>query len=53
MTNQAIKLVYRMVLATMAGKHERTEKLYEQYLKETRLHVPISEYLDWKKERTA
>jgi len=42
-----------MVISTMAGKKERTWKLYEKYQKEKTLHVPVKEILDWKKGRTA
>ena len=47
------KLVWRMILATMAGKKRRTQELYDQYILETRLHVPVKEYTEWRKEQTA
>jgi len=43
------KLLWRMILATMAGKKRRTWNLYEQYKEETRLHVPVEEYMKWRK----
>lgn len=47
------KLLWRMILATMAGKKKRTQELYEQYKRETKLYVPIKEYAKWRRERTA
>ncbi len=41
-------LIYRMVIAVMAG--EPTAELYEQYVKERRLHVTIAEMLEAKRE---
>ena len=53
MNEKALKLVWLMVLSTMAKKMERAWELYEQYMLETRLHVQVSEYVEWRKERTA
>ena len=53
MNEKALKLVWLMVISTIAKKMERTWELYEQYMLETRLHVPVKEYLEWRKERTA
>jgi hypothetical protein len=33
MNNEMVKLVFRMVINTMAGKRERNEALYEEYLR--------------------
>jgi hypothetical protein len=41
-------LIYRMVIAVMAG--EPTAELYEQYVKEQRLHVTVAEILQSKRE---
>jgi len=53
LNEKALKLVWLMVLSTMAKKNERTWELYEQYMLETRLHVPVKEYIKWREERTA
>ena len=53
MNEKALKLVWLMVISTIAKKMERTWELYEQYMLETRLHVPVKEYIEWRKERTA
>ena len=50
MTEEARKLVFRMVLATMSGEREITKELYEKYLRETRLYVTIKELLKAKKQ---
>jgi len=42
-------LVYRMVIACMAGND--VAKLYEEYVKERRLHVTVAEMVQWKRER--
>lgn len=39
------KLLYRMVIAAMAGDDERLKELHEAYARESRLHVPIGEIL--------
>ena len=48
--DEALKLVWRMVLATMAGRRERTWELYEKYLRKIRLYITIKEYIDWRRE---
>jgi len=53
MNDDVMKLVWRMVLAMMGGKKERTWDLYEKYLHKTRLYITIKEYIDWRRERTA
>ena len=53
MNEKALKLVWLMVISTMAKKNERTWELYEQYMLETRLHVPVKEYIEWREGRTA
>jgi len=53
LNEKALKLVWLMVLSTMAKTKGRTRALYEEYILETRLHVPVSEYVEWRKERTA
>lgn len=52
MNDTCIKLVFRMLLNTMIGKHEFTWDLYEEYLRERYLYVTIQEHLE-AKERTA
>jgi len=39
------KLLYRMIIAAMAGEGERMKELHEIYAKESRLHVSIGEIL--------
>ena len=41
-------LIYRMVIAVMAG--ESVAELYEEYVKERRLHVTVAEILQSKGE---
>jgi len=41
-------LIYRMVIACMAG--EPVAGLYEEYVKERRLHVTVAEILQSKRE---
>lgn len=53
MNNKAVKLLWQMVISTIAKKMERTWELYEQYMLETRLHVSVKEYIEWRKERIA
>mgnify|MGYP001768019105 CR=1 FL=1 len=53
LNDKAVKLLWQMVISTMAKKMERTWELYEQYMLETRLHVPVKEYIEWREERTA
>lgn len=42
------KLLYRMIIAAIAGKSERLAELYDRYTRESRLHVSIKEILDYK-----
>jgi len=44
----AIALIYRMVIACMAG--EPVAELYEEYVKERRLHVTVAEIIQAKRE---
>ena len=53
MNEKALKLVWLMVISTIAKKIDRTWELYEQYMLETRLHVSVKEYIEWREERTA
>lgn len=46
MNEKAVKLIWQMVLSTMGGRKKRTWDIYEQYVLETRLHVPVREYTD-------
>lgn len=48
MNDKALKLTWRMILNTMTGSKHRTWELYDKYIKETRLHVPIREILEAK-----
>lgn len=41
-------LVYRMVINILASKPEQNTVLYEAYIKECRLYVPIKEILETK-----
>ncbi len=43
-------LIYRMVIACMAGESVAVAGLYEQYVKERHLHVTVGEILEWKRE---
>jgi hypothetical protein len=47
----ATALIYRMVIAVMAG--ESVAELYEQYVKERRLHVTVAEIVEWKERESA
>ena len=47
----AIALIYRMVIACMAGND--VAGLYEQYVKERHLHVTVAEMLEWKEGESA
>jgi len=42
-----------MVVAVMAGEHERMYELYAEYVKESRLHVTVEEILRAKREASA
>ena len=44
-------LIYRMVIACMAGND--VAELYDQYVKERRLHVTVAEILEWKERESA
>ena len=48
MNDTCMKLVARMILSTMTGKHKQTRDLYEKYLRERYLYVPIREILEAK-----
>lgn len=48
MNETCVKLVTRMILNTMVGKHETVWDLYEQYLKERYLHVTVWEIIEAK-----
>lgn len=52
MNDEIMKLIWRMVLATMAGQRERTWDLYESYLRKMRLYITVREYVEWRR-RTA
>ena len=43
-------LIYRTVIATIAGKPDRIAGLYEAYTREQRLHVTVAEILQSKRE---
>lgn len=43
-------LIYRMVIACLAGRGAAVDKLYERYLRERYLHVSIGEILEAKRE---
>ena len=42
------KLLYRMIIAAMAGEGERMKELHEIYAKESRLHVSIGEMIGYR-----
>ena len=44
-----LKLVARMVIATMAKQYHVVHELYEQYLRHRHLYVPIQEMLEAKR----
>ena len=46
----ATALVYRMIIAAIAGKSDRIAELYEAYSRERRLHVTVAEILQSKRE---
>lgn len=48
MNDEAIKLVWRMVLNYMAGRREAMWRLYEEYVKSRYLYVSVGEILAWK-----
>jgi hypothetical protein len=43
------KLVARMVVLTMVGDRETAQEVYEEYLRENRLHITVREILEWKR----
>jgi len=43
-------LIYRMIIAAIAGKSGRIAELYEAYARERRLHVTVAEILQSKRE---
>ena len=49
----ATALIYRMVIACMAGESVAVAELYEQYVKARRLHVTVAEMLEWKEGESA
>lgn len=49
----ATALIYRMVIACLAGRGAAVDRLYEQYVKERHLHVTIGEILECKRGETA
>lgn len=53
MNETCICLVARMVINTMAGRRTQVRELYEQYTKESRLHVTVEEILRAKREGIA
>ncbi len=48
MNETCIKLVARMVLSTMTGKRDCTWDLYEKYVRERYLYVPVREIIEAK-----
>lgn len=53
MTDTCTRLVACMVVAVMAGEHERMYELYDEFVKENRLHVTVEEILRAKREASA
>jgi len=53
LNEKALKLVWLMVISTMAKTKGRTWALYEDYIRETRLHVTVEEILRAKREGIA
>ena len=53
MNNEALKLVWLMIISAIAGKREQNKALYEVYLRKRYLYVTIQEILEAKKEKTA
>ncbi|WP_461369539.1 hypothetical protein [Candidatus Darwinibacter acetoxidans] len=43
-------LIYRMVIAVMAGESVAVAELYEEYVKERHLHVTVAEIIQAKRE---
>ena len=46
-------LIYRMIIAAIAGKSDRIAELYEAYARERRLHVTVAEIVEWKERESA
>lgn len=46
----ATALIYRMIIAAIAGKPDRIAELYKAYAREQRLHVMVAEILQSKRE---
>ena len=46
-------LIYRMVIAAIAGRPDRIAELYEAYSRERRLHVTVAEIVEWKERESA
>ena len=53
MNETCVKLVARMLLNMMAGRENQVRVLYEEYLRERYLHVPVEEILRAKREASA
>ena len=51
--HKGTKLLWRMVLNSVAGKIDAVEKLYEEYERAVRLHVSIRELLEAKGHKIA
>lgn len=48
MTDTCTRLVACMVVAAIAGEHERMYELYDEFVKENRLYVTVREILESK-----
>ena len=48
MTDTCTRLVACMVVAAIAGEYERMHELYDEFVKENRLHVTVREILESK-----
>jgi len=48
MTDTCTRLVACMVVAVIAGEHERMYELYDEFVKENRLYVTVREILEAK-----
>mgnify|MGYP001006561703 FL=1 len=48
MTDTCTRLVACMVVAVIAGEHERVYELYDEFVKENRLYVTVREILEAK-----
>ena len=53
MADTCTRLVARMVVAVIAGEHERMHELYDEFVKESRLHAPVREFIQAKEEGVA